>query len=155
MDQAIDALAECGALNAALETEHHAIECLLNVFRDAVLAGANSSVIIRILDMVIDFFSAHFRHEEAFFRDHGYREIERHVAAHELFQTKLRNIRAGVEDEGTALAVLDGVDLLHDFLEHVGKYDSAAYEQIAKIASHSSTLRGTKRDETENPSRCA
>lgn len=140
MDQAIEVLAECGALNAALETEHHAIECLLNVFRDAVLAGANSSVITCILDMVMDFFAAHFRHEEAFFRDHGYAGIGQHIAAHQRFQTKLRNLRSGIEDEGTSLAVLDGVDLLHDFLEHIEKYDSAVYEQIAKRACHSSRL---------------
>lgn len=131
MDEAatIKTLASCGAINAALRTEHAAIEGALQTLGDAVLAGADAHLLTEITSRVLAFCVAHFDNEEKLFRDGRYSDVEAHVAAH---QGLLGAIRAACKavSEGELEATLDVSDLLDRFQDHVVRFDRPAYAEM-------------------------
>jgi len=131
MDQArtIKALTDCGAITAALEVEHQAIENSLQALSDALLAGANTEVLTEIIDIVVDFCVAHFSSEEREFREQGYTGVDAHAAAHEKLLNRLRSVRIAIS-EGQPDATLDAGDLINGFHYHVSHFDRPAHAQL-------------------------
>jgi hemerythrin len=130
----IDILAECGAATAALEMEHDTAEIILGALKEAVHAGAETMLILRIMDEAIEFFSSHFPHQERLLREHCDPEIEPHAAAHHELTTRFITARAAV-GRGHAEAMLDAVDVLKSLHGHVDTWDKPAFERLLKRAS--------------------
>lgn len=134
----IDILAECGAAIAALEVEHDTAEMILRALDEVVYAGAETTLILRIMDEAIEFFSLHFSHQERLLREHCDPEIEPHTVTHLQLTTRFAAARAGVQS-GDAEALLDAVDVLQDFRTHVDTRDKPAFERLLKQASENGT----------------
>jgi hemerythrin len=122
-------LSECGAAIASLEAEHDTAEMMLRALSEAVHAGAETTLILRILDEAIDFFLLHFPSEERLLREHRDPEIESHTAAHHQLTTRFTMARAAVEN-GNAEAMLDAADLLQSLHTHVDAWDEPAFERL-------------------------
>jgi hemerythrin len=130
----IDILAECGAATAALEMEHDAAEIILGALKEAVHAGAETMLILRIMDEATEFFSLLFPHQESLLCEHCDPEIEPHAAAHHELMTRFTMARAAVEN-GYAEAMLDAVDILQSLHGHVDTWDKPAFERLLRRAS--------------------
>jgi hemerythrin-like metal-binding protein len=143
--RAIKALSECGAITAALDTEHDAIENALLALGDAMLAGASPEVLTQIMDMVVDFCTAHFQSEEQAFREDGYVDLEVHAADHKRLLRELRASRAAISD-GQIEATIDASVLLNCFLSHVATFDQIAHEELLgqRVKQAGETLRQSK-----------
>ncbi len=125
--RAIDALADSGAIVAALEAEHEAIDSILNTLNKAMRAGAETPILIRILDIVVDYCGSHFAREEKFLGDHDGRNVDAHAAIHKMLAGQLLAIRARLND-GCPEASLDLVDHLDALRAHIKHADEPAYE---------------------------
>ena len=137
VDQArgIQALSDCGAIQAALETEHEAIENALTVLGHAMLSGASPKVLTQIMDMVLDFCEAHFQSEEQGFRDSGYADVELHACDHARLLSELRVARAAIS-AGQTDATIDASVLLNCFHDHVASFDEIAHAQLRGGTEH-------------------
>ncbi len=123
----IEALADSGATVAALEAEHEAIDSILNTLNKAMRAGADTAIIVRILDIVVDYCASHFAREEKFLREHGARNVDAHAAIHRTMGEQLLAIRARL-NAGCPTAALDLVDQLDTMRAHIKLGDEPAYE---------------------------
>jgi hemerythrin len=130
----IDILAECGAAIPALEAEHDTAEIILGALREAVHAGSETTMILRIMDEAIEFFSLHFPQQERLLREHCDPEIEPHAAAHHQLTTRFTAARAAVQ-KGDAEALLDAVDVLQSLHTHVDDWDRPVLERLLKRSS--------------------
>jgi hemerythrin-like metal-binding protein len=132
---AIETLTECGAAVAALEAEHSAIETAIRSFQAAVVANADDSVILKILDMCVTFCKQHFASEERYMREQGYIYLEAHRAAHSRLLQQFENARAAAASHDAILAMLDGMDLLEAFEEHIRNHDSPMHAMVVDARS--------------------
>jgi len=127
--RAIKALTNCGAITAALEKEHEAIDSALHSLNAALVAGASAETIVQIMDMVVDFCTAHFRNEEEAFIGSSYTDADAHASAHAELLRSFQAVRLGVSN-GIFLARLEGTDLLKSFHAHIERFDRAAHADI-------------------------
>jgi hemerythrin-like metal-binding protein len=122
----IRTLKDRGCAVEALQVEHDAIELILTSLGEAVLSGAEHAEVIEILNASIDFCGAHFADEEEFMGKGGRAQLDAHVSAHRHLLAKFVAVRRSASGDGSSLATLDAVDLLHEFHEHVRTFDRAA-----------------------------
>jgi hemerythrin len=121
---AIEALTECGAVSAALQAEHAAIESALQTLGDAMLAGAKPESLAKIMDMVVEFCLCHFEAEDQLFAGGEHGQV--HAGAHKTLLAKFRAVRDSI-GEGQPEGTLDAADLLNDFHNHVTHFDRASH----------------------------
>lgn len=140
--KAIALLADCGDLRSATEMEHAAIDSLLFVLNKALRAGASFRVVVEIVDLIDEFYSAHIRHEEECLQKHGVPIVE-HAASHRALLDELHRVR-GCLVRGDSVAGLEVVDLLNRLRHHAETFDKPAAASIEKAFSH--PLRCTSAD---------
>lgn len=127
---AIRGLTERGSAIAALEAEHGAIETHLRAIQAAVMADASEETVAGILDLCIAFCKLHFAHEEGYMAERGYPHLDAHRAAHEALLKEFQRARVLVTSRDLISGVLDGFDLLHEFVLHVNTCDRPMHEEI-------------------------
>jgi hemerythrin-like metal-binding protein len=127
---AIEALTDCGAITAALPSEHQGIENALQTLGDAMHAGASPEVLTKIMDMILRFCRDHFASEEQYLREHGYTRLKAHMSAHEKLVSSFLAVRTAIS-EGQQKATLDASDLLNSLHSHIDGFDRPAYAQFA------------------------
>ena len=127
---AIQLLAECGAATSALEAEHEVLYAQLRVLNKAMEADASTDVIVRVLDLIWEYFSGHSVREEEFLRSHAI-DVEPHSATHKMLNERIKAVRQSIAS-GKSEATLDCVDLLTVLHNHVSGDDSVAYEQVLR-----------------------
>ena len=122
----INVLKNRGSIAEALLAEHDAIEQMLQALREAVVAGADHVECIEILNTSVEFCAAHFADEEEFMQRNGHGFLKSHAHAHRELMRKFTNVIRRASTDGLSLAILDEVDLLCDFHEHVRTYDQGS-----------------------------
>ena len=116
-------------MSAALEGEHDAIESTIWTINKATLAGAAGTVIVQLMDMVIEFCSTHFANEENFLHERGADQVDVHAEAHAVLLDYLRSVRTAIsvgDPEGT----LNAIDLLNRLKDHIDCFDKPAYRKL-------------------------
>lgn len=129
---AIETLTECGASVAALEAEHSAIETAIRAFQAAIVANADDSVIVKILNMCVQFCKDHFASEERYMRDHEYIHIDAHRTAHKRLLEQFESARAVAMDHDAILGMLDSMDLLEALESHIRNHDNPMHQAVAE-----------------------
>lgn len=124
---AIDALAECGAVSAALEAEHDAIDAMLRTLNKVMLAGAELNVVLRIIDLVVDYC-------QCFLRAYKDGNLPTHSAAHWELTQRAQRVRASIATASIE-ATLGAADLLEALHTHIDGFDNPAYQRILQRAS--------------------
>ena len=98
---------------------------------------SSGAEIIEILNLAIEFCTTHFADEEEFMRNNRDGHVRTHATAHKHLLAKFVAVRRSLSKEGLSLALLDAVDLLHGFREHVKSYDGDyGAERTGKIEDH-------------------
>jgi hemerythrin-like metal-binding protein len=136
-EKMITVLTDCGAIESALRTEHEAIDSALETLKRAMLAGANTVTLTRLMDVVLDFCVAHFASEEQEFRAQEYPKLASHVRAHRALTRRFRETRAAISN-GQIEHTLSAYDLLNLFHDHVDRFDRPAHIHLLnrRIARH-------------------
>ena len=92
------------------------IDQLFSAYRDKTLSGEVDS----ILENLIEYTDAHFKHEEDLLRQHDYPGLHEHEAAHRSLVSALLKIRLDWNDGESESAVLKLAGLLKNWLvEHI------------------------------------
>lgn len=75
------------------DNEHKKLVAIANELHDAVTEDADTPVLERILDRLIEHVVLHFRHEEMYFDDWNYPERAEHVASHRRLRRQIFEYR--------------------------------------------------------------
>jgi len=104
----------------SLDAEHRQIIRIINEVYQAIEQNTDRKVVAPILDELVQYTTAHFTHEEAAMRAHGYPEFARHRAIHERLRQRTADLRENAE-------LVTARDLLHFakqwWLEHIQEKD--------------------------------
>jgi hemerythrin len=115
-----------GCASEALEAEHDGIRLLLQGLKEAIVGGARSAEIVELLNISIDFCAIHVANEKGFMQNRDYAGWDAHVAAHKQLLAKFVGARRRASGGGLSFAMLDAIDSLHAFHEHVTIWDLSA-----------------------------
>jgi hemerythrin-like metal-binding protein len=128
---AIDLLAECGALSAALEAEHDAVESALWTLNKAMLAGAEQPVVLRLFDGIVEHCRVHFLQEETHMTANGCARLEDHSAAHQQITRRIQEVREAIVRSEPDCS-LNVADLLLVLRRHIDAFDRPAYDGMLR-----------------------
>ncbi|HEX9702815.1 MAG TPA: bacteriohemerythrin [Rhodospirillales bacterium] len=107
-----------------LDADHIMIFSLINHIDEAHQSGTDERAIGRILQVLMDRATAHFRREERLMEDHGYPDLEAHVAEHRRIMDELQRLHSAYQANPSAQVSREIVELLAEWLDgHVLKTD--------------------------------
>jgi hemerythrin-like metal-binding protein len=107
-----------------VDREHDIIARMLSELQHAVSQGRSAEVIGPLADLLTRFCVEHFQNEESLMRRCGYRETERHAAAHRRLLAVLVALHEKLAS-GRSIAD-DTMELLERLEEHTNRWDRAA-----------------------------
>jgi len=81
---------------AEFDKEHQILIGLINELFDAMRQGSGRQAVEHVLDGLLEYAGTHFAHEERMMREHGYPDINAHLAEHEALTRKATEIRASI-----------------------------------------------------------
>lgn len=103
----------------AIDEQHKLLVSYINELHRAVQQGREETVVLDILDALVDYAASHFSTEEVFFTHSAYPDTERHIAIHEQFKAHVAQFRSEVE-AGSATVGMDVLEFLKNWLiEHI------------------------------------
>lgn len=102
-----------------IDSHHRHLVELLNCSYDCVICGAPLESASAVLAKLVDYASYHFVTEEFWMSQNGYPQLAEHAAEHDLFTSRLREIREGFAAGKNSLT-LDVLVFLRDWLaDHI------------------------------------
>lgn len=95
--------------------------------------GQEETVVLDILDALVEYAVSHFSTEEVFFTHSAYPDTERHIAIHEQFKAQVAQFRKEVE-AGSATVGMDVLEFLKNWLiEHIQGTDYKIGPYVRKV----------------------
>jgi hemerythrin len=154
MDHAssIKLLTDSGAMMAASHREHDAIEDALDTLGNLQLVDASKEIMLKAVDLAMQFFVSHFESEEAAFAECRFPGANAHIRSHAKMLRALGRIRADIV-EGSAEAPVRLQDLLNAFHNHVDHFDRSAYAAILAARLQNGEVTAQGRVESERLAR--
>jgi hemerythrin-like metal-binding protein len=116
---------------SSIDGQHQNLFAIARELHSAMLAGQAKSVMVKILDRLVQYTDVHFTHEERLMREHGYPGFSQHKAEHDA----LRQSVLQFQRDFAAGKVSVSVNVLHfvrDWLDHHIKSSDAAYAPFLK-----------------------
>ena len=77
----------------SLDAQHKQIFGAINELHDAMQKGKDRAVLKPILDHLLQYTLAHFKHEEQVMREHGYPDFAQHKALHDRIRKRTSDLR--------------------------------------------------------------
>jgi methyl-accepting chemotaxis protein len=106
-----------------IDDQHKVLVDLINEVYSNYGKSGNKKQTAQVLDKLVDYTIYHFGNEEKYFKEISYSDTPNHVAQHEKFVEKIKNIAKDFKNGDTTIS-LDLVDFLKDWLiNHILKTD--------------------------------
>jgi len=90
-----------------IDEDHRKLLELFNILNHAVVEGDATNYIEAVLDELISFTAAHFRHEERLMLKYGYKNIAEHKTEHQQLIESARTLQHQFLQGGKSLSVGD------------------------------------------------
>lgn len=118
---------------ATIDEQHKLLVSYINELHRAVQQGQEETVVLDILDALVEYAVSHFSTEEVFFTHSAYPDTERHIAIHEQFKAQVAQFRKEVE-AGSATVGMDVLEFLKNWLiEHIQGTDYKIGPYVRKV----------------------
>ncbi|MBI9099891.1 MAG: bacteriohemerythrin [Spirochaetaceae bacterium] len=105
------------------DTHHKKLIGLINQLYQAMEEGNGTSVLLPILEELIEYTAYHFSAEEEAFEKYSYPGRENHIKEHSAFVVKAEELYGGIK-EGSAVLTNEVLDFLQDWVvNHIMKVD--------------------------------
>jgi len=109
--------------NKIIDQEHAVLIEYINLLQKSVENEISDTLLIQVLDGLIDYTKTHFFVEEELMKAMDYPEASVHLSAHESFRNKIDGLKASFEQDGTNISG-DVLEFLKDWLtNHILKVD--------------------------------
>jgi len=106
-----------------LDEEHKKLIDIINELYDAYLNNIHQDKITHIVSEMHDYAAVHFKTEEKYFEEFGYREKAEHKAEHEAFLEKMKTFELDYQKNSKLLS-LQILNFLQEWLNnHIMKSD--------------------------------
>ncbi len=103
-----------------IDEEHKKLVSMLNELYDGMRAGKGKETLGGILDRLVAYTAAHFKHEEAFFEQTNYPEGETHKKQHEDLTAQVLDIQKRFKTGAAGVLSLEVMNFLRKWLvEHI------------------------------------
>jgi hemerythrin len=102
-----------------LDAQHQRLFAMINELYDAMQAGVARSVIVSVLDRMLDYAAAHFAREEALFREHAYPEDAAHRAEHAALTWHTKTLKRRLDGGAIGVPAETLGFLVHWLEEHI------------------------------------
>jgi hemerythrin len=111
-----------------LDDHHKHFIGIINRLYDSMMSTNDIGSVHPIVCELVEYSSYHFTAEEAFMKDNGYGELDRHISKHRYFSEKIMQMKEMERDNQLAVArdltVFLGDWLLHHILEEDKRYSN-------------------------------
>jgi len=111
---------------ASIDLEHQKLVAMLNSLFDGIQAGQGPETLSKVLDGLISYTAAHFRHEEEHFVATGYPAATSHKKEHDELTQQVLDVQAKYQAGNTATLSLEVMNFLKNWLvNHIQGSDKA------------------------------
>ena len=100
----------------ALDNEHKKLVAMVNELYDGIQAGKGTDALARVLDGLISYTAAHFKHEEEFFAKTGYPATAAHKQEHDALTKQVLDVQAKYKAGATGTLSLEVMNFLKNWL---------------------------------------
>ncbi len=108
----------------SIDDEHKKLVGMLNELYDAMHAGHAKDVLSKILDDMIAYTAAHFKHEEELFKRTGYPHAAAHKAEHDALTKQVLAVREKYAQARTTQLSMEVMTFLKSWLNgHIRESD--------------------------------
>lgn len=101
----------------SIDNQHKEIFSILDRLYNSLKRGRVEIVLDQIIPELEDYIAHHFKTEEFFFDRFSYTETDEHIAEHEGFKQKMKDIKAEIRTGRTSLS-FDLMIFLKNWIEH-------------------------------------
>jgi hemerythrin-like metal-binding protein len=109
-----------------IDDQHRELVGMLARLFEAMQSGAGNTVVEQIIKGLEAYARDHFAVEEQLMVAHGYPDLEGHLAAHKIFQSKVAALKQQDEHSSQGVISIQVVLFLRNWLtEHIGSIDQA------------------------------
>jgi len=98
------------------DEEHKKLVSIINDLHDSMREGKSKEVLCSILDRLVDYTATHFAHEEQLMRQHGYPDMDTHIAEHRQLVEKAKDIQKQARDHVTSALSMQTMSFLSGWL---------------------------------------
>ena len=108
-----------------IDEQHKTLIEAFDNFMTSVQRGESKKKIIELLDFLENYAHDHFRREEAYQLKYKYPEFQKHKAIHDSFKVKLKNFRAEIQSNKSALSLALSIqrELVEWIINHIKEED--------------------------------
>ncbi len=107
------------------DNDHKKLVALANSLHDSITVGSQQSVLVPILNEMVNYTVFHFGHEEGMMLQYAYPDYEKHKKEHDALVAQVQDYYDQVM-EGKTLISLSLIGFLKDWLiNHIMKSDKA------------------------------
>jgi hemerythrin len=111
---------------AVIDDEHKKLVAMLNDLYDGVQAGKGAAALGKVLDGLIAYTAAHFKHEEEFFAKTGYPAAAAHKKEHDDLTKQVLDVQAKYKSGVSGTLSLEVMNFLKTWLiKHIQGSDKA------------------------------
>ena len=111
---------------AAIDDEHKKLVAMLNELFDGIQAGRAGDSLGKVLDGLIAYTAAHFKHEEDLFAKTGYPDAAAHKKEHDDLTKQVLDVQAKYKAGVTGTLSLEVMNFLKNWLvKHIQGSDKA------------------------------
>lgn len=99
----------------SIDADHKKIVDLINDLHDKMKEGKGTSIILGVLDGMLNYTDFHFKREEKFFEMYNYPEMEAHKMEHKNFVEKVNVLIESYKKKDIRISI-DTINFLKDWL---------------------------------------
>lgn len=100
----------------SIDEQHKVLIGMINNLQDAMSSGDSRSVLGDIFDGLLDYTQKHFDYEKQLMQEHGYPETDAHLAEHEGFTEKVKDLHKQFVTSSNFMIGVDVMKFLTDWL---------------------------------------
>ena len=101
---------------AVLDNEHKQLVAMVNELYDGIQGGKGTEALAHVLDGLITYTAAHFKHEEDFFAKTGYPATATHKREHDALTKQVLDVQAKFKAGSPGTLSLEVMNFLKNWL---------------------------------------